>query len=1844
MKANPLLFFALCIALLFSSCSKDVPRDFKVSDPNDFSEYIGSFTTGVISVADPIQVVLSHPLKDKTKTEVLPSKMWKITPEVQGELTYQDNGVIQFRPKGLLKQDQTYYISVDLSQILQTEQSPQEIFNFIVTTKPQSMHLEVLDFQSITASNYTINATLVFSDVIAKDQVSQLISATQAKEQKQIIILDNPKELSKEYNLIIQDVLRKSEVSTLEIQLFNKAIGSFQDVTRNVDIPALGHFKVLDNPRLADDNQSIFLNFTDPIANNQDLQGLITLSPNQTELRYTINANVVKITSPTAFTQDVTVQVYPGIANVYGSKFLEQVKLLVNYQIASPAIKLLQSGSILPSSSNLKINFQATTLSAVDIEVYRIFQNNILQFLQDNSLDGSYNLMQVAQPIAKQKLELKNPSQKALLQWNSYAVDLSTLITPEPGAIYHVKFSMQEQYSLYPCEKKNTQEQNIDSHNDYYTKSSQGLFSPDFDSYDYYNYRYYDWSQSENPCDPAYYYYANNPTINILASDIGAIVKKGSNSTYLVVATSLLTAEPLQAAHVEFYDYQQQLITSAKTDVNGMLEVKIEDKTPYFIVVKEGNSTTYVKIDNANALSISSYDVDGSVLQHGIQGFIYSQRGVFRPGDPIPIGFILNDQANPLPNNHPITITLSDPLGRVIEQQTIKKNKTDQYSIILKTQQQSITGNYQVVINVGGVKFYKSISVETIKPNRLKIINNQENTTFKANSKQLIDFQVNWLQGSIGANLKAVVDLKYYYADTTFKDYPQYIFTNTLSRPTTSPQNVFQGTTDQNGNFQFVLDSNLAPKNAGKLKAILTTKVFENAGDMSIDVSSIEVSPFSSYVGIKLPQADKYGSYQTQTPLDFSFVVLDQDQKPKQSSITVYLYKKTQNWWWSQNAQGISSFSNSNDFILVNEQNLSTDAKGVASLTWQIDSQDWGSYEIVAIDNNSGHTASSSLYVQYPVWWDFDEQNQKKEATALRVVTNKKTYVTQEKATVSFSSSKGSKALISIENGTQVLQNFWVDTKDNETSVDFEITPNMAPNVYVYVTLIQPHAYTLNNSPIRLYGIVPIEVYDPKTKLEPVIVMPKEIESEQSFTVKVSEKNKQAMTYTLAIVEEGLLDLTSFKTPNPWNTFYSKTSLGVRTWDIFDQVIGAYGGNINQIFSIGGDEDLAIGSVKKANRFAPVVIWEGPFTLEAGKTASHTIKLPKYIGSVKTMIVASNDKQHAYGSSEQTTLVRSPLMILGTLPRRALTTEQITLPVTIFTQNTNEKVQVEVKTDKRFEVIGPSSKVVEMGNTTEKVVYFDLKVRDILGVASISISANTNKHKASYAIELDVLNPNPLTTINRDTVLSPGQSAQLTWEPFGIANSNEAWLELSNFPSINLNSRLDYLINYPHGCSEQITSGAFAQLFLDELIPLQEKQKKQIQNNIMNAISRLSQRQMVNGGFKYWDSSLSPDLWTTTYIGQFLLEAEKKGYALGLNTKANWIAFETNQSRNWIYEPSVQNDFEQAYRLYVLALAKQPDLAAMNRLRENPAITTQSRLRLAAAYALLSQDKVAMELLTNLPISTQKQDYYSYGSPLRNKAMALQTYIALEPKASKTSQLAIQIAKELGSNTWMSTQTTAFALNAIADYLTSHPESTNIKATYTLNNKAQQVESTDAIYNASLKPLTSNNSLVIQNKAKGDLYVNLSNQGILALGKELEEQKNLSISIVYKDQNNQVISEQNLAQSTQFTAELTVRNTSFSKVNNLALTNIIPSGWEIVNFRYALPEQNQSTSDPTHVDIQDDRVNFYFDLDPQSSQSFTIELIASYLGHYYLPGIYINAMYDPNYYARTKGRWINVIP
>src|SRR5690606_33939664 len=261
-----------------------------------------------------------------------------------------------------------------------------------------------------------------------------------------------------------------------------------------------------------------------------------------------------------------------------------------------------------------------------------------------------------------------------------------------------------------------------------------------------------------------------------------------------------------------------------------------------------------------------------------------------------------------------------------------------------------------------------------------------------------------------------------------------------------------------------------------------------------------------------------------------------------------------------------------------------------------------GRYFIRACDPVSGHCTGQIIYIDEPGWYSrMRNNNDNAGANLLAFNTDKTSYNIGEKVHITIPSSKQGRALISIENGSRVLQTYWVDTQQGETRFSFDAVADMAPNVYVHISLLQPHAQTVNDLPIRLYGLAAIRVENPNTHLEPVIKMPDELEPGKEVRITISEKSKRKMTYTIAVVDEGLLDITRFKTPDAWSRFYAREALGIRTWDLFDDVMGAYGAKIERLLAIGGDREMAAKEEDpRANRFKPVVKFFGPFTLDGG--------------------------------------------------------------------------------------------------------------------------------------------------------------------------------------------------------------------------------------------------------------------------------------------------------------------------------------------------------------------------------------------------------------------------------------------------------------------------------------------------------------------------------------------------------------------------------------------------------------------------------------------------------------------
>ncbi|MEO4876692.1 alpha-2-macroglobulin family protein, partial [Bacteroides thetaiotaomicron] len=1100
--------------------------------------------------------------------------------------------------------------------------------------------------------------------------------------------------------------------------------------------------------------------FSDPVSNTQDLKGLIDV-PEVSSSIFQIKENKVFVYFETGKLNKLTLNIHEGIRNSQDKPLGTSHSISFSELNLKPQVEMATSAAILPDSKSLIIPFRAVNLYAVDLSVIRIFENNVLMFMQNNSLSSANELRRSGRLVYKKTLWLAKDSSKDVHRWEDYSIDLAGLIHQEPGAIYRVILSFRQEYSAYPCGGSENKEMQFadNKSSDNLTKVSGETLSEDDEAvwdtpetYYYYNgsvpmdWSQYRWTERDNPCHPSYYMNSDRiAACNILASNLGMIVKRNSLNKLWIAVNNILDTKPVAKAQVTIYNFQLQPIGKGETNGEGLVEITPKG-VPFIAVAEADKQKAYVRVVDGEEQSVSRFDVGGKDIQKGLKGFIYGERGVWRPGDTLHISFMLEDREKRIPDKHPVALEIYNPRGQFYTKMISTQGTNGFYTFAVPTQADDPTGLWNAYVKVGGTAFHKSLRIETIKPNRLKITLALP-TILQASSKDVYaPLTSSWLTGATASRLKAKVEMSLSKVNTQFKNYGQYLFNNPATDFTTVRADVFNGVLDAEGRAGVNIQLPVATGAPGMLNATLTTRVFEPGGDASIYSQTVPFSPFTSYVGINLNQPK--GKY-IETDKDHVFDIVtvnDQGQPVNRSNLEYKIYRISWSWWWENGEESFGTYINNSSITPVASGNLQTTG-GKASFKFRINYPDWGRYLVYVKDRESGHATGGTVYIDWPDWRGRSNKTDPSGIKMLAFSLDKDSYEIGETATAIIPAAAGGRALVSLENGSTVLQQQWLEVSDQgDTKLTFKITPEMAPNVYLHISLLQPHAQTVNDLPIRMYGIAPVFVTNRQTILQPQIKMPEVLRPETDFNVTVSEKSGKPMTYTLAIVDDGLLDLTNFKTPDPWNEFYAREALGIRTWDMYDDVLGASGGRYSSLFSTGGDASLKPADAK-ANRFKPVVKFIGPFYLAKGKQQTHTLKLPMYVGSVRAMVVAGQDG--AYGNAEKTAFVRTPLMLLSTLPRVLSTQEEITVPVNVFAmENQVKNVTVSLEASGAgVQITGNRQQSLTFDQPGDQLAYFTLKTGSKTGKATIHLTASGNGQQTKETIEIEVRNPNPVVTL-----------------------------------------------------------------------------------------------------------------------------------------------------------------------------------------------------------------------------------------------------------------------------------------------------------------------------------------------------------------------------------------------------------------------------------------------------------------------------------------------------------------
>ncbi len=1816
-----------------------------------FAPYITAFTAGPVSCSAPVLVRLAEGLDYTDTSAANLATLFDLDPAAEGSVRWHDDHTLAFVPKAPLEPGTIHVVDFHLGRLVKVPNNT-STFRFGFRTLEQHLAVELADVAAMDPGESTVQSISWRVNTADHAGPDALLSCFRAELDGRVLRLrltSTPDGLR--HDLVADSVVRGPRATMLELAWDGGAVGSTDKGRTELALPEAGRFTLLGARTAYEGDHQVRLLFSEAPDPDQELAGLagITGAP-PASIALDGNALVVQPADPQV--GDVDVFVAGGLRSRAGSPLARDTTVRMRFPEPGPAVRFVGEGVVLPTTGGRKVPFEAVNLRAVAVRIIRIHADNIPQFLQANDLAGENELARVGRVVAEEDVPLTGTDGTAPGRWNRYFLDLDRMIAADPGAIHRVEIGFRQDQAAFACtgDAPPAPEQWMSGHTE--------VPKPDESAFDQAGYYYvgddswydedYDHSRRDDPCSSSYYGARRKVKRNILSSDLGLLAKRNASGGLHVVVSDIRTGAAVGGAQLDVLDLQLRSVGTLTTDAQGIAELKDPAHVPFLVVARSLDQRGYLRVDDGSALDVSAFDVGGSALPKGLKGHLFGERGVWRPGDSLHLAFILHDRERALPKDHPVVLELIDPRGRITHRSVRRQATGDQYGFPCATSADSPTGTWTARVTVGDATFQRPLRIETVKPNRMRIaLDLGEGPVLAAQLPRPTHLQATWQHGAPAAQAPVVVSVGLSRAEFKPTGAAGFLFDDLGHQLTEGETVVFEGRTDDAGHARFPFDLRTAPGAPAALRLNVVSRVSDPGGDASTDRQETVLHPYRSYAGVRPPPPDgPWENHTAGTMHHFDVISIDASGRPLPAhTLQVQVLKVDEERWWEGAMDGPTSGRIGESLRVLSTRMVTTDERGRGIVDLNVDPSAWGRHLVRVEDPASGHVSVAMIHFTPASAAAAADRPRDPAATRLAVTVAKEVHTPGEDVMLTIPSTAKGSAIVSLESGHRVLSITRIPLTPGGTIHRFKATAAMMPNIHAHVTLLQPHGDVANDLPIRLYGVVPVRVEDPATHLAPVIDAPREIKPGRPFTIAVSERSGRAMNYTLYAVDEGLLDLTRFRTPDPWAQIYAREALGVQSFDLYDKVIGAFGVQAERVLAVGGSDGGGPVDPSRIGRFKPVVLHAGPLALGPGQRAEHTFTIENYVGSVRVMVVASH-VDGAYGHAEHAVPVRQPLMVLATLPRVLGPGEEVDLPVTVFAMEKGMRdVAVSVSVDGNLEAAGPRTGQLRFNSTGEKVVRFKLRTKEHTGAARVMVSAQGGSERASTRIDLGVrASTLPLTRADDGSVQAGGK-AELSITPLGVAGTNALMIEVSDLPPLGLERRLRELLGYPHGCLEQTVSKAFPQLYLDGLVDLSDAMKAQIRSDVGTAVGKLSALQRGDGHFNYWPGAVVHDDWSSIYAGHFLLEAGRLGHTIPATMRSKWTDAQRRAARAWSPKADHRSSFIQAYRLYALALAGASEPAAMNRLRSMAGLEPMARWTLAAAYAELGRSDAAAAVTQGLPyaIADYNELGDTYGSGIRDEALIALGLVRAGRQAD-AAPVVRRISERLGSDAWISTQGTSFALMAVARFSASNGSGNGLDLAVAIDGRPVAVRIGRPLWRQVIDAPDAPHTVQVANNGKGMVFTRITRTGTPRQGEEPASSNGLAMSVSYTTLDGRSLDPARLTQGTDLLVRIELAATGADAIlRNVALTQLFPSGWEVRNTRMEGMEGAYADSPFTHQDIRDDRVMTYFDLVRGQRAVFHQRVTAAYAGRFHLPGVQVEAMYDAHIHARSKGMPVQVL-
>ncbi|MBE0571367.1 MAG: alpha-2-macroglobulin family protein, partial [Ignavibacteriaceae bacterium] len=1510
------------------------------------------------------------------------------------------------------------------------------------------------------------------------------------------------------------------------------------------------------------------------------------------KLDFSVSGNILRIETDLGNVQTVELKIKKGLPGLYGGKLEYDYEQEVSMVNVEPSINFADKKGkylMLGGEENLKVN--AVNINEVEIEVSQVFKNNILHFLNQygyyyyyDEYDYYYNPSYYVGDFGEILYEEKIKLPGGQNWLKSFTVNLNKALGQKFKGIYTVSVRSEDER----------------------------------------------WRSDSKI---------------VAVSDLGIISKIAGDEIYVFV-NSISGAEPVADAEVSIISTNNQTILSGRTDGSGVavfkdVKKKTEGFSPRLVVVNKDEDFNYIDL-RETFVETSRFDV-GGLTQYAadFNVFLYSPRNIYRPGEQVNLSAIVRNDKIQVVKDVPLITKIVTPTGKVFEEFKKDLNEQGSFELSFTLPEFAQTGGYSADVYTGDKQLIGSykFSVEEFVPDKIRVNVKSDKAKTKPGDKVNIDVSAEFLFGAPAADMRYEADIQLNHNSFMSKNYPGYVFSNSSTTNTTVDNTFLEGQLDNDGKTKIEYDIPSSIQSKGVIVGTTYVSVFDLTGRTVTRSASFDVYPKDYFIGIK--STDYY--FGVNENINFNLVAVNKDDKQIDNfGATAKLVRYE--WQTVLKKDYSDRYYYASEEKEFNEWEKDVTISGPTKFNFMVSKS--GRYELRISKKGSGDYEKNDFYAY---GWgtstagSFEVDKEGK----VEIVFDKEHYEPGEKAKILFTCPFSGKLLVTFERGS-VYSYQYIDVNSKSAELEISMNDEHMPNVYVTATLFKKHGKD-DTAPFLVgHGFASAKVIKNQNKLPVSISASQKIKPNTTQQITIKTEAQHDIYVTVAAVDEGILQITNFPTPNPYEFMYAKRPLMVESYDLYKLLLP----EIVKISSSTGGGDMEKQLQKRTNpisvkRFKLLSYWSGIKKTNSEGVVNVSLNIPQFNGEVRLMAVAYTGSR--FGSAEQRMKVADDLIMEAQVPRFLAVNDSLVTPVSIV--NTTDKtanVDVTLKVEGPLKITSSAKKSLMIEPNSTKSVTFGISAQPQVGAGKI-IFETSGLAKVKEEIDIAVRPISPLIVETGSGTIAAGKEIKIDVPINFLKGTQNTSLTISKFPAVKFAKHLKYLIGYPHGCVEQTVSKLFPQLYFEDLAKLVAPEMYRTNNPVYyvkEGIRKIESMQLYDGSIAYWQGGTETSWWGSVYAAHFLIEAKKAGFNVSesmLNKLTKYLSQKAKEQSTFDYVTYLPTgrtikkiaNKEILYSLFVLALAGEGDIATMNYYKARPHLVSEDmRYLLAGSYALMGRWNTYYEIIPNAftPERTDRLTGGTFDSDIRANAIMLNVLLEVEP-ANKQIPVIIKYLTQ-NADRMYSTQERSFAFLALGKAASLNADA-NVTVDILIDGKS--------INKFSGKDLTvkddklNSANITLKASGKGEVYYFWSAEGVKLNEKVKEEDSFMQVRrTFYSYKTGRLISDFRFYQGELVVCKIEL--TGYDRNGeNIVISDLIPAGFEIEN-----PRLNPATElkwipkNPMYVqymDVRDDRLLLFTELVRNQTKDFYYMLRVVNQGTYQLPVIGAEAMYDQEYHS-----------